>query len=55
MEAIHIKGKSVVPNAIQSTTRQPQYSIFQPQENRAQLGKNRAQLGKIENKKFCRK
>ena len=49
------KEKTVVPNAMQITTRQPQYSIFQPQENRAQLGKNREQLGKIENRNFCRK
>ena len=36
MEAIHIKGKPVVLNAIHSSTTQPHYSIFQPKENRAQ-------------------
>ena len=38
MEAIHIRRKTVVPNAIHSTNIQPQCSIFQLQENRAQLG-----------------
>ena len=39
MEAIHIKGKTVVLNALHSGNTQPHYSIFQPQETRAQFGK----------------
>ena len=39
MEAIRIKEKTVILNAIQSTTRHPQYFIFQPQGNIVQFGK----------------